>query len=172
MTLLAIDGNSILNRAFYGIRMLTSSKGVPTNALFGFFNIYLKEAAQVQPDGVAVAFDLRSPTFRHKAVASYKANRKGMPEELAQQLAPVKELLRGMVDRHPMVLQDPPPMVKVKEHAASSVNLLVRVWCKSEDYWDLQFDLLEQVKLAFDENGLSIPFQQLDVHLPAPAKTE
>ncbi len=96
MTLLAIDGNSILNRAFYGIRMLTSSKGVPTNALFGFFNIYLKEAAQVQPDGVAVAFDLRSPTFRHKAVASYKANRKGMPEELAQQLAPVKELLRGM----------------------------------------------------------------------------
>ena len=75
MTLLAIDGNSILNRAFYGIRMLTSSKGVPTNALFGFFNIYLKEAAQVQPDGVAVAFDLRSPTFRHKAVASYKANR-------------------------------------------------------------------------------------------------
>ena len=77
-----------------------------------------------------------------------------------------------MVDRHPMVLQDPPPMVKVKEHAASSVNLLVRVWCKSEDYWDLQFDLLEQVKLAFDENGLSIPFQQLDVHLPAPAKTE
>ena len=96
MTLLAIDGNSILNRAFYGIRMLTSSKGVPTNALFGFFNIYLKEAAQVQPDGVAVAFDLRSPTFRHKAVASYKANRKGMPEELAQQLAPVKALLRGM----------------------------------------------------------------------------
>lgn len=96
MTLLAIDGNSILNRAFYGIRMLTSSKGVPTNALFGFFNIYLKEAAQVQPDGVAVAFDLRSPTFRHKAVASYKANRKGMPEELAQQLGPVKELLRGM----------------------------------------------------------------------------
>ena len=64
-----------------------------------------------------------------------------------------EELLRGMVDRHPMVLQDPPPMVKVKEHAASSVNLLVRVWCKSEDYWDLQFDLLEQVKLAFDENG-------------------
>lgn len=87
-------------------------------------------------------------------------------------LIKAEELLRGMVDRHPMVLQDPPPMVKVKEHAASSVNLLVRVWCKSEDYWDLQFDLLEQVKLAFDENGLSIPFQQLDVHLPAPAKTE
>lgn len=96
MTLLAIDGNSILNRAFYGIRMLTNSKGVPTNAVYGFFNIYLKEAAQVQPDGAAVAFDLRSPTFRHKAVASYKANRKGMPEELAQQLEPVKALLRGM----------------------------------------------------------------------------
>ena len=96
MTLLAIDGNSILNRAFYGIRMLTNSKGVPTNALFGFFNIYLKEAAQVQPEAVAVAFDLPAPTFRHKASADYKANRKGMPEDLARQLGPVKELLRGM----------------------------------------------------------------------------
>ena len=80
-------------------------------------------------------------------------------------LLKAEELLKGMVDRHPMVLQDPAPMVKVKEHASSSVNLLVRVWCKSENYWDLQFDLLEQVKLAFDENGLSIPFNQLDVHI-------
>lgn len=77
-------------------------------------------------------------------------------------LLKAEELLKGMVDRHPMVLQDPAPMVKVKEHGSSSVNLLVRVWCKSENYWDLQFDLLEQVKLAFDENGLSIPFNQLE----------
>ncbi|HRU97214.1 MAG TPA: DNA polymerase I [Ruminococcus sp.] len=93
MKLLAIDGNSILNRAFYGIRLLSNKKGVFTNAVFGFMNIYLKNVSDVEPDAVAVAFDLRSPTFRHKAAAYYKANRKGMPEELAQQLPIVKELL-------------------------------------------------------------------------------
>jgi len=93
MKLLAIDGNSILNRAFYGIRLLSNKKGVFTNAIFGFMNIYLKNFSDVRPDAVAVAFDLRSPTFRHKAASYYKANRKGMPEELAQQLPLVKELL-------------------------------------------------------------------------------
>ena len=93
MKLLAIDGNSIINRAFYGIKMLSNKNGVFTNAIFGFMNIYLKNIADVQPDAVAVAFDLRSPTFRHKAVETYKANRKGMPPELAQQLPLVKELL-------------------------------------------------------------------------------
>lgn len=93
MRFLAIDGNSILNRAFYGIKLLTNKKGMFTNAIFGFMNIYLKHISEVRPDCVAVAFDLRSPTFRHKAVSSYKANRKGMPPELAQQLPVVKELL-------------------------------------------------------------------------------
>lgn len=93
MKLLAIDGNSILNRAFYGIKLLSNKKGVFTNAISGFMNIYLKHISALSPDAVAVAFDLRSPTFRHKAVASYKANRKGMPDELAQQLPLVKELL-------------------------------------------------------------------------------
>lgn len=96
MKLLAIDGNSILNRAFYGIKLLSNKNGVFTNAVFGFMNIYLKNLGEVKPDCVAVAFDLRSPTFRHKAVASYKANRKGMPPELAQQLPIVKELLTLM----------------------------------------------------------------------------
>lgn len=96
MKLLAIDGNSILNRAFYGIKLLSNKNGVFTNAVFGFMNIYLKNVNEVQPDCVAVAFDLKSPTFRHKAVASYKANRKGMPPELAQQLPIVKELLSLM----------------------------------------------------------------------------
>jgi DNA polymerase-1 len=93
MKLLAIDGNSILNRAFYGIKLLSNKKGEFTNAIFGFMNIYLKNIADVQPDAIAVAFDLRSPTFRHKAASYYKANRKGMPPELAQQLPRVKELL-------------------------------------------------------------------------------
>ena len=96
MRLLAIDGNSILNRAFYGIKALSNKKGVFTNAILGFMNIYLKALEDVKPDCVAVAFDLRSPTFRHKAVESYKANRKGMPEELAQQMPLIKELLTNL----------------------------------------------------------------------------
>ncbi|MBQ6033878.1 MAG: DNA polymerase I, partial [Ruminococcus sp.] len=96
MKLLAIDGNSILNRAFYGIKLLSNKKGQFTNAIFGFMNIYLRNIGDVKPDSVAVAFDLRSPTFRHKAVATYKANRKGMPPELAEQLPRVKELLTLM----------------------------------------------------------------------------
>ena len=86
----AIDGNSILNRAFYGIKLLTNSKGFFTNAITGFMNIYLKEIETVKPDCVAVAFDLKAPTFRHKAVSTYKANRKGMPPELHQQFPVIK----------------------------------------------------------------------------------
>ncbi|MBQ8121158.1 MAG: DNA polymerase I, partial [Ruminococcus sp.] len=96
MKLLAIDGNSIMNRAFYGIKALANSKGQFTNAITGFMNIYLKELSVVKPDCVAVAFDLKAPTFRHKANADYKANRKGMPTELAQQMPVIKELLTDM----------------------------------------------------------------------------
>ena len=96
MKLLAIDGNSILNRAFYGIKLLSNKKGVFTNAIFGFMNIYFRNFDDVKPDAVAVAFDLRTPTFRHKAFDYYKANRKGMPPELAQQMPLIKELLGHM----------------------------------------------------------------------------
>lgn len=93
MKLLAIDGNSIMNRAFYGIKMLSNKNGTYTNAITGFMNIYLSVVNDISPDSVAVAFDLRAPTFRHKAVDSYKANRHGMPDELAQQMPIIKELL-------------------------------------------------------------------------------
>ncbi|MBE6849523.1 MAG: DNA polymerase I [Ruminococcus sp.] len=96
MKLLVIDGNSIVNRAFYGVRALSNKNGIFTNALFGFINMYLKETAEIKPDAVAVAFDLKSPTFRHKAVATYKANRKGMPEELAMQMPYLKQILDAM----------------------------------------------------------------------------
>ncbi len=96
MKLLVIDGNSILNRAFYGIRLLSNKKGMFTNAITGFFNIYLKLISAFNPDGAAVAFDLKAPTFRHKMYDGYKAGRKGMPEELAMQLPVVKELLTAM----------------------------------------------------------------------------
>ena len=96
MRLLVIDGNSIINRAYYGIRPLSNHKGVFTNALFGFMNIYLKTVGDVKPDEIAVAFDLKAPTFRHQADAEYKSNRKGMPDELAMQMPYLKEILKYM----------------------------------------------------------------------------
>lgn len=93
MKLLAIDGNSIINRAFYGIKLLTAKDGTYTNAVYGFINILNRLTELEKPDGVAVAFDLKAPTFRHKKYAEYKAGRKGMPEELAQQMPIMKEWL-------------------------------------------------------------------------------
>lgn len=93
MKILVVDGNSILNRAFYGIRLLTTKDGQFTNAIYGFLTMLLKIQEDVTPDAVAIAFDLKAPTFRHKAYDGYKSNRKGMPEELHQQLQPLKDLL-------------------------------------------------------------------------------
>lgn len=93
MKLLVVDGNSILNRAFYGIRLLTTKDGQFTNAIYGFLTMLLKIQEDVTPDAVAIAFDLKAPTFRHNAYDGYKSNRKGMPEELHQQLQPLKDLL-------------------------------------------------------------------------------
>ena len=96
MKLLLIDGNSIMNRAFYGIRLLSNTKGVHTNALTGFLNIYMKLLKEEQPDRVAAAFDLKTPTFRHKMYEEYKAGRHKMPDELAEQMPIIKDILRAM----------------------------------------------------------------------------
>ena len=97
MKLMAIDGNSIVNRAFYGVsQTLTTREGLPTNAIFGFLNILFKLLDEERPEGLAVTFDMRAPTFRHKAFEGYKAQRKGMPEELAVQMPVLKEVLDAM----------------------------------------------------------------------------
>jgi len=93
---LIIDGNSILNRAFYGIRLLSNREGVYTNAIFGFFNVMCKYLDELKPDFVSVAFDLKHKTFRHECYKDYKAQRKGMPDELAVQLPYAKEILSKM----------------------------------------------------------------------------
>ena len=93
MKLLVLDGNSILNRAFYGIKLLTTKEGVFTNAVFGFLTTLIKLKDETNPDAVAIAFDLRAPTFRHEMFDGYKANRKGMPPELAAQMPVLKEIL-------------------------------------------------------------------------------
>ncbi len=96
MKLLVIDGNSIMNRAFYGIRVLTNKKGMPTNALTGFLNIFLKLMKEEAPDRVAVAFDLHAPTFRHKMYADYKGTRHAMPDELRAQMPIIKQILTAL----------------------------------------------------------------------------
>ena len=93
---LAVDGNSILNRAYYGIRMLTTADGLCTNAVYGMITMLKKQIDAVEPDHCVIAFDLKAPTFRHKMYDGYKANRKGMPDELAMQLPYAHECARAM----------------------------------------------------------------------------
>ena len=95
-TLLAVDGNSILNRAFYGIRMLTNSKGLPTNAVYGMITMLSRQIEKYTPDYLAIAFDVHAPTFRHKMYDGYKATRKGMPEELAIQMPYAKRAAEAL----------------------------------------------------------------------------
>lgn len=94
--LLIIDSNSILNRAFYGIRYLSAKDGTPTNAVYGFLNILMKLAEEEKPDFICAAFDLKAPTFRHKMYSEYKAQRKPTPEALVAQMPVAKEILAAM----------------------------------------------------------------------------
>ncbi len=96
MHLMVIDGNSLVNRAFYGVRLLTAADGTPTNAVYGFLNMLFKLREDFAPDQLCVCFDLKAKTFRHKAYEGYKAQRKPMPEELAAQMPLVKAALDGL----------------------------------------------------------------------------
>ena len=94
--IMLIDGNSIVNRAFYGVPLLTNKEGKYTNGVYGFLNILFKLLDEEHPDYLAVAFDLHAPTFRHKTFDGYKGTRKGMPEELREQMPLLKEVLETM----------------------------------------------------------------------------
>lgn len=94
--LVLIDGNSLINRAFYAMPLLTTKEGVPTNAVYGFMNMFFKMLGDISPDYVCVAFDLKAPTFRHKMYSDYKGTRKPMPDELRPQIPLLKDLLALM----------------------------------------------------------------------------
>ena len=96
MKLLILDGNSVINRAFFGVRPLTTREGLYTHAIYGFLNILERMEKEEQPDAVCVSFDLHGPTFRHEKYEGYKANRHGMPEELVQQMPLMKQVLKAM----------------------------------------------------------------------------
>ncbi len=123
MRLLVIDGNSIVNRAFYGIKMLTTKDGQFTNGIYGFMNILIKLKEECQPDRVAVAFDLKAPTFRHKMYESYKAGRKGMPDELRSQMPILKELLSYLGYK----------VVEKEGYEADDILGTLSAQCKGED---------------------------------------
>ena len=96
MKLLILDGNSVINRAYFGVKPLTTREGLYTHAIYGFLNILERMEKEEQPDAVCVAFDLHGPTFRHLKYDGYKATRHGMPEELAQQMPVMKQVLHAM----------------------------------------------------------------------------
>ena len=96
MKLLILDGNSVINRAYFGVKPLTTREGLYTHAIYGFLNILERMEKEEQPEAVCVAFDLHGPTFRHQKYDGYKATRHGMPEELAQQMPVMKDVLRAM----------------------------------------------------------------------------
>ena len=96
MKLLILDGNSVINRAYYGVKPLTTRDGLFTHAIYGFLNILDRMEKEEQPEAICVAFDLKGPTFRHLQYDGYKATRHGMPEELAAQMPIMKEVLTAM----------------------------------------------------------------------------
>ena len=96
MKLMVLDGNSIINRAYYGIRPLSTKEGLPTNAIYGFITTLQRLLDEEKPEALCVTFDRREPTFRHKADETYKATRHGMPEELAMQMPVLKQVLSAM----------------------------------------------------------------------------
>lgn len=123
--LVLVDGNSIMNRAFYGImgsKMLTTKDGKYTNAVYGFLAILFKILEDIDPKYLVVAFDLKAPTARHKLYEGYKANRKGMPEELAEQMPIIKEILTVMnID-----------IVEMEGYEADDVlRYIIKIWRKT-----------------------------------------
>ena len=123
--LVLVDGNSIMNRAFYGImgsKMLTTKDGKYTNAVYGFLAILFKLLEDINPEYLVVSFDLKAPTARHKLYEGYKANRKGMPDELAEQMPIIKEILTAMnID-----------IVEMEGHEADDVlRYIILLWRKA-----------------------------------------
>ena len=154
-TIMMLDGNSILNRAFYGIRPLTTSSGIPTNAVYGFLTILFRHLDEDKPDAVGVAFDLKAKTFRHIMYDGYKAGRKGMPDELAAQLPIIKKILTAMglcvYEREGLEADDIIGIIAKKQSAVGGKCIII-----TGDRDELQLvDENITVKLAVTKSGSS-----------------
>lgn len=144
MKLLVIDGNSILNRAFYGIKLLTTKDGRFTNGIYGFMNILLKLQEEYSPDATAIAFDLKAPTFRHELYDEYKAQRKGMPPELAQQMPILKELLTALGYT----------IVEKEGYEADDILGTLSASCKGEDFCYIATGDRDSLQLVNDNTNV------------------
>ncbi len=167
MKILAIDGNSILNRAFYGIRALSTKDGRFTNGIYGFLTILMKLRDEVKPDGVAIAFDLKAPTFRHKMYDGYKANRHGMPPELAQQLPVLKELLVVLGYK----------IISLEGYEADDILGTVAEMCKDGDECYIATGDRDSFQLIRDNVTVLLPHTKMgttttEVYTPARIKDE
>ena len=153
--LLIIDGNSILNRAFYAIKgskMLSKSDGTPTNAVFGFINILNKYLEEEKPDYLAIAFDLKAKTFRHNLYDGYKANRKGMPDELAAQMPIVKQVLKAM-------------NIAATEVEGLEADDLIGIYSKTAEDEGMRVSVL-----TGDRDALQLVSEQVSVIIPTTSK--
>ncbi len=153
--LLIVDGNSIINRAFYAIkgpRMLTKADGTPTNAVFGFINILNKYLEEEKPDYLAVAFDLKAKTFRHNLYDGYKADRKGMPDELAAQLPIVKQVLKAM-------------NIEITEVEGLEADDLIGIYSKTAETEGMRVSIL-----TGDRDALQLVSDQVSVIIPTTSK--
>ena len=146
-----IDGNSIMNRSFYGImgsKMLTTKDGKYTNAVYGFLAILFKIQEDINPEYMVVAFDLKGPTVRHEMYEKYKANRKGMPEELAEQMPMIKEILKAM-------------NIQIVEKQGYEGDDIIGTLSKYGEENDLQVVILsgdrDNFQLASDKTTIRIP---------------
>lgn len=150
--ILLIDGNSILNRAFYGLPDMTNSNGQHTNAVLGFIHIFMKVVEEETPDYITVAFDRKEPTFRHKIYEEYKGNRKPMPDELAEQLPRIKEVLTAM-------------KVPYLEHAGWEADDILGSLAKKAEA-----EGLKVVLLSGDRDLLQIATDQILIRIPKTKK--
>jgi len=149
--ILLIDGNSILNRGYYALPLLTDKNGIYTNAILGFLNIFLKVIEEEQPDYLTVAFDVKAPTFRHKMYEAYKGTRKPMPEELRMQLPIIREVLSSMG-------------VRIVEQAGFEADDLLGTLAKKSEAMGMEVVLLsgdrDLLQIASDNIRISIPKTQ------------
>lgn len=148
--LVLIDGNSLINRAFYAMPLLTTKKGEYTNAVYGFMNMFAKIAQEIKPTYVAVAFDLKAPTFRHKMYSEYKGTRKPMPEELRPQIPLLKSVLKTMnvctVEKEGFEADD------IIGTIAKSTDIKTYIFTGDKDSFQL---VDEQTEIHFTKRGIS-----------------
>ena len=167
MKILLIDGNSMINRAYYGIRPLTAPDGTPTNALLGFFNTYLKVSGEEKPDGVAVCFDVHAPTFRHKLYGDYKAGRHPTPDDLVTQIGVLKELLDLLgIPRRELAGYEADDLLGTLSRAAAEKGCEVTVLTGDRDALQLAGEGVK-IKIATTKAGqpLTVDYDPLKIEL-------